>query len=93
MRSFAAQVVFDEAVAEVDRARGVGRHVGFVRDHQHGETTLAVESDGARQSPLGESEPPDEILGPFGIAERLNWLMVKNRKRNRRSQCLIVERS
>ena len=31
-------------------------------------------SDGARQSPRGDSEPPDEIFGPLGSAERLNWL-------------------
>ena len=30
-------------------------------------------SDGARQSPRGDSEPPRDTLGPFGIAERLNW--------------------
>ena len=29
-------------------------------------------SDGMRQSPRGESEPPEEIFGPLGRAERLN---------------------
>jgi hypothetical protein len=29
-------------------------------------------SDGARQSPRGDSDPPDEIFGPLGSAERLN---------------------
>jgi hypothetical protein len=33
----------------------------------------ATESDGARQSPRGDNEPPSDTLGPFGIAERLNW--------------------
>jgi len=32
----------------------------------------AVPSEGARQSPRGESAPPAETLGPLGIAERLN---------------------
>lgn len=30
-------------------------------------------SDGARQSPRGESAPPDDTFGPLGNAERLNW--------------------
>jgi len=34
--------------------------------------TSAVASLGARQSALGESEPPDPIFGPLGSAERLN---------------------
>ncbi len=29
------------------------------------------------QSPRGDSEPPDETFGPFGTAERLNWLVSK----------------
>jgi len=33
---------------------------------------LADESLGARQSPRGESEPPELTFGPFGIALRLN---------------------
>jgi hypothetical protein len=37
-------------------------------------------SDGARQSPRGESEPPAETFGPFGIAERLNWAKAKKRR-------------
>jgi len=41
--------------------------------------TLALASDGARQSPRGDSEPPDEIFGPLGSAERLNWLSSKKR--------------
>jgi hypothetical protein len=31
--------------------------------------TRAFPSDGVRQSPRGESEPPDEIFGPLGRAE------------------------
>ena len=30
-------------------------------------------SDGARQSPRGDSDPPWDTLGPFGIADLLNW--------------------
>src|SRR5690242_8911605 len=33
---------------------------------------VALPSEGARQSPRGDSEPPAVTLGPFGIAERLN---------------------
>jgi len=41
--------------------------------------TVAVASEGARQSPRGESDPPEEIFGPLGRAERLNWLSWKKR--------------
>jgi len=41
--------------------------------------TLAFASDGARQSPRGDKEPPEEIFGPLGSAERLNWLSWKKR--------------
>ena len=51
--------------------------------------TRALPSDGARQSPRGDSEPPDDIFGPFGSAERLNWLIAKNRNRKIPSQRLI----
>ncbi len=37
----------------------------------------AFPSDGARQSPRGESDPPASTLGPLGIADRLNWLKPK----------------
>ena len=40
----------------------------------------AEASLGARQSPRGESEPPEETFGPFGTAERLNWLVSKKRR-------------
>src|SRR5438067_8164589 len=55
--------------------------------------TSACESDGARQSPRGDSEPPDEIFGPFGSAERLNWLCSKKRFTKTRCQLLISRRS
>src|SRR5205814_3634997 len=55
--------------------------------------TLASESLGARQSPRGEREPPEPTFGPFGTAERLNWLLLKNRSRNTSSHFLIVERA
>jgi hypothetical protein len=50
--------------------------------------TLAFASEGARQSPRGDNEPPEDIFGPFGSAERLNWL-AKNLRRNSASHCLI----
>ena len=54
---------------------------GSVTAHESG-TSLRISSsqiragrsDGARQSPRGESEPPWLTFGPFGSAERLNWL-------------------
>jgi hypothetical protein len=46
-------------------------------------------SDGARQSPRGDKDPPAATFGPFGMAERLNWLKAKKRRRNSSSQCLI----
>ncbi len=39
--------------------------------------TVADESDGARQSPRGDSAPPASTFGPFGRADRLNWLNPK----------------
>src|SRR5438309_5833391 len=42
----------------------------------------ALPSEGARQSPRGDSEPPDEIFGPLGSAERLNWLVKKRRRKS-----------
>jgi hypothetical protein len=41
--------------------------------------TAASLSLGARQSPRGESDPPEPTLGPLGTQERLNWLVWKNR--------------
>src|SRR6185369_7077829 len=55
--------------------------------------TVASASLGARQSPRGESDPPDPTLGPFGIADRLNWLIWKNRKTKTSSHFLMVGRS
>ena len=54
--------------------------------------TAPVLSLGARQSPRGESEPPEPTLGEFGMAVRLNWLMRKKRSRKTPSQCLISAR-
>ena len=48
--------------------------------------TRALPSEGARQSPRGESEPPAATLGPLGRAERLNWAKPKKRRKNTRSQ-------
>ena len=54
---------------------------------------LALPSDGARQSPRGDSDPPALTFGPFGIADRLNWLNAKKRRRNTSSHWRIVARS
>ena len=53
----------------------------------------ALPSDGARQSPRGDSDPPAETFGPFGIALRLNWLKAKKRVRNTSIQWRICFRS
>ena len=53
---------------------GRGRHGHFsgTLSNNSASQTSALASEGARQSPRGESEPPEEIFGPFGSAERLN---------------------
>ena len=59
------------------------------RSRSSASQVVAEPSLGARQSPRGDSDPPDPTFGAFGIAERLNWLVWKNRSRNTPSQCLI----
>src|SRR5688572_24714443 len=54
--------------------------------------TSAFPSEGARQSPRGESEPPEPTLGELGTALRLNWLVWKKRLRNTPSHFLISAR-
>src|SRR5262245_12293718 len=51
----------------------------------------ATASDGARQSPRGESEPPEPTLGALGTALRLNWFW-KKRFRNTPSHLRIAGR-
>jgi len=53
----------------------------------------ALPSEGARQSPRGDRDPPVTTLGPLGRADRLNWLVWKKRIRNLCSQALMVGRS
>ena len=36
-------------------------------------------SEGIRQSPRGDREPPGTTFGPFGRVLRLNWFVVKRR--------------
>ena len=55
--------------------------------------TPAPASLGARQSPRGDSDPPDPTFGELGMQDRLNWLIWKKRKRNSRSQRLMVAKS
>src|SRR6185503_11759322 len=50
---------------------------------------VALPSAGARQSPRGESDPPEPTLGEFGTALRLYWLVSKKRFRNTPSHFLI----
>ena len=50
---------------------------------------VALPSEGARQSPRGESEPPEPTFGPLGRALRLNWLVWKKRVRKTPSHFLI----
>src|SRR5258708_956832 len=51
----------------------------------------ALPSDGARQSPRGESEPPEPTFGALGATLRLNWLR-KKRLRNTPSHLRIAGR-
>src|SRR6185369_15263129 len=52
--------------------------------------TAATASLGARQSPRGESEPPEPTLGALGRQLRLNWLSSKKRSRKIASTRLIT---
>ena len=53
---------------------------------------LPPASEGMRQSPRGESDPPATTFGPLGRVDRLNWL-EKNRRRNSSSHVLMAARS
>ena len=77
--------------ARAHRARRRAAQSGTLR-RSSSSHTVARASLGARQSPRGESEPPEPTLGAFGIAERLNWLVWKKRSRKTPSQCLISAR-
>ena len=48
---------------------------------------------GIRQSPRGESAPPEVTFGPLGTAERLNWLVWKKRRVKTSSQVTMTGRS
>src|ERR1700760_3168028 len=49
----------------------------------------ADRSEGARQSPRGDSDPPADTFGPLGSAERLNWLNAEKRWMKTSSQRVI----
>ena len=66
-----------------------GGRYPFGTESKSASHTTADPSDGARQSPRGDSEPPDDTFGPFGIADRLNWLKPKKRRTNTANQPLI----
>src|SRR4051794_20845517 len=53
----------------------------------------ALPSEGARQSPRGDSEPPADTFGPLGSADRLNWLNAKYLLMKTSSHRRIVARS
>src|SRR5204863_559319 len=55
--------------------------------------TVASESLGARQSPLGERDPPEPTFGPLGMQLLLNWLVRKNRKTKTSSHFFTAWRS
>ena len=69
-----------------------GPPVGMLRSMSASQTA-ALPSDGARQSPRGLNEPPADTLGPFGMADRLNWLKPKNRLTNTTNQLRMAGRS
>ena len=54
---------------------------------------LGTERHGCAAVALEDSDPPEPTLGPFGMAERLNWLPWKKRTTNTSSQCVSVARS
>ena len=68
------------------------RFVGRLRVRDDDVEDVAQESV-ARLLRYRDSEPPEEIFGPFGKADRLNWLCSKKRFRNTPSQALIAARS
>lgn len=63
----------DELAAGIQRA--VARLAGYPDGIDRSISSSQVRadmSDGARQSPRGDSDPPADTLGPLGIADRLN---------------------
>src|SRR4051812_42823854 len=88
---------YDSALTRVSQSPGyfgvyLAAVPGTVRSSSSSQTS-ADESLGARQSPRGDSDPPEPTLGALGMAERLNWLVWKKRNRNTRSHFLIAGRS
>ena len=64
-----------------------GRRIGTISNAlSH---AVASPSLGARQSPRGDSEPPEPTFGALGIAVRLYWLSLKNRYRKVR-KCFLM---
>jgi len=73
-----AETEFEAGQQPFGRARLSDGYSGTFRLSSSSHTS-ASESLGARQSLRGERDPPDPTLGPFGMAVRLNWLILKNR--------------
>lgn len=57
--------------SHIHRSLSVLREVGTFRSNSSNHT-VALASDGARQSPRGDRLPPDITFGPLGNADRLN---------------------
>ena len=53
------------------KLRSAGQSSGTSRSISSSQVRADM-SDGARQSPRGDSDPPADTLGPLGSAERLN---------------------
>jgi hypothetical protein len=56
-----------------DNPAGIAKPLGIARSISSSQIRADI-SDGARQSPQGDNDPPWETLGPLGNADRLNWL-------------------
>ena len=80
----------DEWRGRTDRGRG--RQPSGTLASSSSSQARPPASDGIRQSPRGDSEPPATTLGPLGSAERLNWL-AKKRRTKTSSQRRMVARS
>ena len=71
-----------------DPRRARSNQCGTLRSRSSSQA-VALPSEGARQSPRGDNEPPADTFGPFGMAERLNWLKAKNRRKKTSSHFRI----
>ena len=68
------QRVLRERLIDLEVVRPAGNYSSGMSCSISSSQACADMSDGARQSPRGDSAPPWDTLGPLGSAERLNWL-------------------